>query len=285
MAPSRRALLASLPAAVTAVAGCTALSGNSGSPAAPTATGTPVPVGAPRDVGAATVTVTGAGTRTTVAHLVSEDTMGLTTADDRFVFVQVRVDGSERPEYDGFRLRSGGRSVTPSLRELRPAAQGLASVEDGQYHPGTDSGWVAFEVPAPLVADRATVALGDAEWQLPGRIIDQLNRPVPEWELLSFSVPQRVEQGERFDVSVRVRNVGAAHGTLEGGINVRGLNHPVYPYLLSVDVPGGESRAWHRQFEAPNEREPSHEAHFSLLTPAGNRSRTTTITAATATPE
>lgn len=284
--PSRRALLAACSGGIAALAGCAGrFRGSPDAGATDTATPAPVPTGTPasvggeRRVGDSTVTVKRAAARSTVVHLSSADSMDVATADGRFLLA--RVEATEpAPGPDAFSLVADGTTYDRTDAWYRePVVVGSLAAT---YRAESGEGWLAFEVPAPLSADRTRVTCGDARWRLPDAVVDALARPVPSWTLRSFEVPAELEPGEEFAVRVAVENVGDADATFRGALNVANLNYAYYPYPFAVGVPAGERATWTKRLSVPGDMDPGAEPDFYLRTPAGDRRATATVVVGTA---
>lgn len=102
---------------------------------------------------------------------------------------------------------------------------------------------VAVRVPVAAATDAAIRWERDdgspPRWRLEASTVDRL-AVSPEFEVRSWSVPDEVEYGERFDVSVTVENVGDRDGRFLSTLGARqgSLGVPE----TSVDVAVGETR-------------------------------------------
>lgn len=306
--PSRRSLLRRSGLALTAgvgLAGCLGDDGGPTSPSAPTpdttpepsptgtdpATGTSEPgrMGDERTVAGVPVVVSNPTAQTSVIHLTTPDSMGVTRAPDgRLVLVDVRVGNDDpatpppgAPAPDEFVLRTGDRSFrgTVSLDGVGSSLRDRWSKYDPGY--GTARGWVAFSVPAPLEADTARVGVDDSVWRLPGRVVDALARPLPTWELVSASLPGSLVAGEPFEVGVEVRNTGEVAGRFRGVLNTAGIGAAYAPHPFVLEVAPGESATWSYRDRAP---ETGRNVGFYLRTPVGDREASPEVTTNTSTP-
>lgn len=319
--PSRRSLLRSSGLALAAgvgLAGCLGDSDAGGgrrtspsgapptdtpTPSSPAATPTPSRkitrdgstatsgMGDERTVAGLPVVVSNPTARTSVIHLTTPDSMDVTRAPDgRLVLVDVRV-GSDSPATPpagspapgAFVLRAGDRAFegTVSLADVGISLHERTTKYDPGY--GTSRGWVAFSVPARFEATSPRIELGDAAWRLPERVADDLSKPLPEWELLSATLPGELAAGEPFEVSLEVRNTGDVAGRFRGVLNTAGIGPAYAPHPFVLDVAPGETGAWIYRDSAPDS---ARNVGFHLRTPVEDRDVQVSVTetAPTATP-
>jgi hypothetical protein len=293
--PSRRSLLRRSGLALTAgvgLAGC--LGDEYGRPTAPsvtspdassapspvgtgTATGTVEPgeMGDARTIAGLPVVVSNPTAQTSVTHLTTPDSMGVTRAPGgRIVLVDVGVGHDPAtppagaPSPGEFVLRTGDRSVegTVSLDDVGSSLRDRRSKYDPGY--GTTRGWVAFPVPAPFEAAAARVEVEGSAWRLPKWVVDALGRPLPAWELVSTSLPETLVAGEPFEVSVEVRNTGEVTGRFRGVLNTAGIGAAYAPHPFVLEIEPDESGTWSYRDRAP---EADRNVGLYLRTPVGDR--------------
>jgi hypothetical protein len=120
-----------------------------------------------------------------------------------------------------------------------PPAEPVAG-SDGSLS-GTNAGFVAFDLPAPLSGTPRVVYAPDEEpvaaWRLPAAVAAALSTPPPAFAVVDHDAPDAVVPGRRFPLTFTVANEGAT-GTLRASCNELApllVGHPV-----QRTVPGGE---------------------------------------------
>ena len=130
---------------------------------------------------------------------------GVLTDPDR-QYVVAGVDGVD-PFHDlTFVFETAGETWEPGLPETTGARNRSVA--------GVERPYVAFSVPSPLSATEPRISLtgGGGEWPLSVTAAAQLAEPSPRFELVSFEVPETVEHGRRFSVSLTARNASDTDG-------------------------------------------------------------------------
>lgn len=268
--PSRRDVLATSGLMLTGFGGCLDWLGGGvegGSPTAPpdgptpTATDTRPPAGI--SVGSAVV-------RDAIVFLDTPDSMTVTDEHGWYLFVHVDADGegSTAPPTEVFSLRTGARSF--GARTDLGGAYGIEGIGRRAYSADRASGWVGFLVPSSLGAETATVSCGDAAWELPTDVLDRLNGPTPSWTVEEIVFPDELGAGERFEMSVTVRNTGSVYGTFRGVLNVADLRYAYYPYPFAEAAEPGEVATFTHSDTVP---EDAQNPSFYFRTQAGDESR------------
>lgn len=204
----------------------------------------------------------------------------------QFAFVELALVGSLQhlPSPEDIVLAADGRDFTGTLAPA--STDGAWELHDRgrpyRVEP-IQSGWVAFEVPAPLDADQVALAYESNGRRfsapLDGEVIERLARPPAEFEVVAFDTPESVERGESFEMSVAVENASGVDGRFRAVLN---RSRPSYAYrLVELEVPAGERREWTGRSDW-SVRD-SAEARFTLLTPGDDSDATVEIGPGTST--
>lgn len=235
-------------------------------------------LGTTRTALGAQVTVTDVAVRDSVAALVYPDALGVLDADGgRYLLARVNVD-NEVPDPEEFDLiadggqYSGGVDFGFGVRGFDPYGSGARG-----------RGWIAFEVPAPLEAETARVVVGEAAWRIPDRHVRRLRQPKPEYELLSFSVPDAVDPAEAIDAEATVRNTGDYPGTFRAVLTFRGGGFPccVGPDPLVREIPAGERAILRASYGGRTHLDPGGDVRIRFKSPAGLPERTVAVNGST----
>lgn len=166
-----------------------------------------LPESSVRRVGDARVAVANPVARKAVAYASVMGSGGvLAPANRQFVVAAVQsatdaaADSGAEPSYADFELVAGGDSYPAvEIEEWTTGAfttslAGRGRVRYDASYPTREVGWLAFEPPSPLRADRAAVRCrygGEtAEWRLPDDAVSALGRRAPSFELRSFDATQ-----------------------------------------------------------------------------------------------
>ncbi|AZH24672.1 hypothetical protein [Haloplanus aerogenes] len=291
MPSSRRALLTSVGAALTGLAGC--LDGSDDGPTDSTATTTPTPTSTatpdstPTDTPAGerltlgeslsldgvTLTVSDLVTAHSARYLTAPDAMGVaTTRSNQFVFVDVSARGEGLPPAPHrFALVADGDYYGSGIAFIGPARVD-APVTGRRYTDSNPDGHVGFRVPSPLDAESVAVILGGgpevtdmqpddgtvrARWQIPESALAPLRSPPPTFET-TITVPDSVAADETITVRLDVTNTGDGDGTFYGALNHQGPLYAADPFTFSL--PAGESTTheipvgYYRGSDLPPER-------------------------------
>jgi len=261
MPSSRRALLTSVGAALTGLAGCLDFGGGADQPASPTGTPTATPAPTPTTPAITDTTLgnavaldtdgdgRGDGMAVVVSDLVSAHSIRYLTAPDafgvadaggeQFVLVRVAARGEGTPPTpDDFSLVAGGTTYESGIEAVGPAR--VDDPVSGRPYGGSDrGGYLGFRVPAPLDADDAAIHLAEtARWTLPQSALDALRSPPPAFET-TLTVPDSVAADEAITARLDVTNTGDGIGTFRGAINHQG---PLYAAdAFTFSLPPGES--------------------------------------------
>jgi hypothetical protein len=257
MPSSRRALLASLSAGLTGLAGCLDFGGGPDRTSTPTRTPTSTPTtsaltdtalgdaialdtdGDGRGDGMAVV-VSDLVAAYSARYLTAPDALGVADADGgRFVFVQVAARGQGTPPTpDGFSLVADGTAYDAGIGGVGPAR--VDAPVSGRPYGGSDrAGYLGFRVPAPLDADAVAIHLDETgRWTVPDSGIETLRSPPPAFET-TLTVPDSVTADEAIPIRLDVTNAGKGLGTFYGALNHQG---PLYAADgFSFSLPPGES--------------------------------------------
>lgn len=205
----------------------------------------------------------------------------------QFVFVELELVGSleHLPSPDEIALVTDDRRFEGTLAP--GSSDGAWELREWEQPYGTEpiqSGWVAFEVPAPLDADQIalTYESGGRTFLEPldSETVEALARPPAEFEVVAFDYPESVQQGESFEVSVVVENTSEVDGVFRAVLN---QSRPSYTYrTIEMTVPPDERREWTQNFDY-HSNEDVEEARFTLLTPVGKREATIEVVPETTT--
>ena len=165
-----------------------------------------------------------------------------------------RVTDAGSDQYAAFVVATTGFDLGEDGREQygEPIDLPLAVELDGTRHAdpipvGRDErasrDHVAVRVPVEAVTDAAVVWARDdgpqPRWELGSTLVDRL-AATPAFAVKSWSVPESVPHGQRFEASVTVENVGDRDGRFLATLGVKqgSLGVPE----TSVEVPAGETR-------------------------------------------
>lgn len=159
----------------------------------------------------------------------SSHTEVVTEEDSQFVVVSLRTQGNIE-------------TVDAARRASLLVIDGQRySVADYAFPPQGDAFAVAFQVPLDIDASESEFRWVDddqvaAVWSTPPSVIQQLNSP-PEFDVVSFTVPETAEPFVEFEVTVEVENTGNGDGTFvaELGLASRSDQSP-----FRLDVPKNE---------------------------------------------
>lgn len=204
----------------------------------------------------------------------------------QFAFAELRLVGSTAnlPSPDDIALTADDQrfegTVAPGSSD---GAWELYEREQAYASQPARSGWVAFEVPDPLDADRiALVYEADGRtFSLPldSETVETLARPPAEFEVVAFDFPESVGQRESFEISVAVENASEIDGVFRAVLN---QSHPSYTYrVVELNVPANGRREWSRRSDW-NVHD-AEEGRFTLLTPVGDYDATVEVVAETTT--
>lgn len=110
---------------------------------------------------------------------------------------------------------------------------------------------LGFAVPAGISATNVGVGLttderAEAVWNASSEMATTLQRN-PEFEVAGLDGPASIKQGERFEMSVSVRNTGNRWGVFEAVVGPQGENHNK---RISLSVPAGETITEGMEFPA-----------------------------------
>lgn len=240
--------------------------------ATPTPAPTPVDPGTNRTVDGAPVTVTSITVRDSVVYAAYPDALGVRSPTGRYVFVGIETTAAG-PSRRAFSLVAGDLTVD-ELAWFNGPVEGF----DQQYSPGAGrhEGWIAFEAPAPLEADRASITVGNAEWRIPANAMDRLARPKPTYAIEELQVPGAVAPGEPFSIAATVGNDSEVAGNFRGVVVLTGggfRHHLSEAFALDLDP--GERDTWQQQF-GTGDQEPKPglgPIDLRFKTPLGDRER------------
>lgn len=254
MPSSRRALLASLGAGLTGLAGCLDFDRGPDRTSTPTRTPPTTPAIVDTALGNAIALDTdgdgrGDGMVVVVSDLVSAHSIRYLTAPDafgvanagreQFVLVQVTARGDGTPPTPGaFSLVADGTAYDAGIAAVGPAR--VDAPVSGRPYGGSDRrGYLGFRIPAPLDADAVAIHLAETgRWVVPDSAVEDLRAPPPVFET-TLTVPDAVAVDEVIPVRIDVTNVGDGVGTFYGAINHQG---PLYAADgFSFSLPPGES--------------------------------------------
>ena len=166
-------------------------------------------------------------------------------AGRQFLFLTVDVSGDgTAPSPDRFAVTAG-----ETVASGRNRGEGGRPYLDGRlYTAEHGSGWILFELPAPVESDRVALELdggerGTATWSLPDEVIGRLQAPPPEFEVRDVQAPTEVARDEPIDISVTIANVGDGAGTFRGSLNQEGdAIYGAAPF--SFDLEAGAEHEW-----------------------------------------
>lgn len=135
----------------------------------------------------------------------SSHTKVVTEENSQFVVVSLKTQGN----IDGV---DAGRQAVRLVIDGQPY-----SVADYAFPPQGDAFDVAFQVPLDIDPNESELRWVEdnhvaAVWSTPPSVIHQLTSP-PEFDVVSFTVPETVEPFVEFDVAVEVDNTGDGDGT------------------------------------------------------------------------
>lgn len=259
--PSRRDVLGLGGATVAVLAGClgrsapvveTTESPSESSP--PTTEPTPT-----ADVRLREVTVT-----PSVVALNSPDSIGTYGASDS-QFVVVAVGARERLPFDrgAFSLTTDEETYDPTTPRDVTGQYSLWGFDD-PYEPGP-GGYLLFEVPKPLDADRATLRWPNGEHRLGDDHVRRLARRPTSFEVREFSAPDSVTTYTEATLTLTVENVDSADGTFVAGLNRVGPEIAYAPVeSVSFDVAAGESETWTHAY-TPTVPAPDEDLSFEFV--------------------
>lgn len=235
----RRAFLAAAGLTAVGTAGC--LARNAGEPT-DTSTSTPT-----RTTTSTTQSIDVTVSRSTyqrgVVEMVSPDSIGVTHADEAFLFLGVAAAGADSPPDRGaFAFRFDGRSFPPvAPDELRLWREYQSS---GAYGDGSQSGWLLFSLPETGGAADARLTWPGGEWRPDETLRRRLAEPFPPLAV-EYGFPEIVPQNTTPDVSITVTNEGDLPARSLAGLNRSGPRIAYVPIaLISMLVPAGGTRTW-----------------------------------------
>jgi hypothetical protein len=251
MPSSRRALLTSVGATLSGLAGCLDFGGGPDRTATPTSTPTPTTpaltdttlgnaIALGTDGDGMVVVVSDLVAAHSARYLTAPDAFGVADADGgRFVFVQVAARGQGTPPTpDGFSIVVDGTAYDAGIEGVGPAR--VDAPVSGRPYGGPDrEGYLGFRVPAPLDADAVAIHLAETgRWTVPDSAVEALRAPPPAFET-TLTVPDSVTADEAIPVRLDVTNTGAGVGTFYGALNHQG---PLYAAdAFTFSLPPGES--------------------------------------------
>jgi hypothetical protein len=270
MPSSRRAILTSLGAGLTGLAGCLDFDRGPDRTSTPTRTPPTTPAIVDTALGNAIALDTdgdgrGDGMVVVVSDLVSAHSIRYLTAPDafgvanagreQFVLVQVTARGDGTPPTpDAFSLVADGTAYDAGVAAVGPAR--VDAPVSGRPYGGSDRrGYLGFRIPAPLDVDAVAIHLAETgRWVVPDSAVKHLRAPPPAFET-ALSVPDAVAVDEVIPVRIDVTNVGDGVGTFYGAINHQG---PLYAAdAFTFSLPPGESTThevtvgYHRGSDSP----------------------------------
>lgn len=198
----------------------------------------------------------------------------------QFVFVELQLVGSLEylPSPNKIALTADDRRFEGTLAP--GSSDGAWELRDRGQAYDTEpiqSGWVAFEVPAPLDAEQIALTYESGgrtfSESLDSETVEALARPPAEFEVVAFDFPESIRSGESFEVSVVVENTSEVEGVFRAVLN---QSRPSYTYhIIELAVPASERREWTRSSDW-NVGD-AEQARFTLLTPLGKRDATVEV--------
>jgi hypothetical protein len=185
-----------------------------------------------------------------VLYYSSPDSMDVADVPGRVLLVHARAGQPNDPPPDAPGVDAFSLVTDEESFQGRADARSLSQYPGG-YATESPNGWVAFELPAPLGVDTASVTVGDARWTVPEPLLERLNRDEPSWRLESVTLPDRLVEGERFAVQLQVRNTSAVPGVFRGALNVAGVNAAYAPHPFAREADSGETAVFRHTDTAP----------------------------------
>lgn len=191
-----------------------------------------IPVGESATAGDGSVTITKMQAERSIVVLDNySHTEVVTEADAQYLVVSMTtkdpIDGDDAAR-NAIELEVDGETHSVAEHTFPPA-------EDGGFN-------LAFRLPLTLEVTEARIVWNGndgetlATWQVPDGTLLQLNNP-PEFEVVSFNVPETATPFESFDVTVEVENTGEGDGTFVAEL---GLTSRSNQSTFRLDVPKGE---------------------------------------------
>lgn len=238
----RRCLIGALAAGLGAFGGCLDRAGRASDA---TATDETTTDGTTDDGAYPGLTVDSLGVTPEYVASNSPDSIG--TYGDRgeqYVIAAVSAEGSPPPPLSEFALTAGGETFAPD-DDVGGMGERLWDYDRPYGRDGVTAGWVAFEVPKPLDADRAAMTWTGGEYALDTAAVERLSRPPTDFEVREFDAPDSMALDEMVTATLTVENVGDANGTFVAAVNRTGPRIAYTPEAtLSLAVPAGETATW-----------------------------------------
>ncbi|WP_257297702.1 hypothetical protein [Haloarchaeobius sp. FL176] len=238
----RRALLSTTGAMLAGLAGC--LSGDEPTDGTDTTNGTDTPSD-PTDTSQpaeSPAEVSLLSYQPAVVQLAT-DSIHVNDDDGGYLFLSVDASAADEPAgRDEFTFVHGDEAYSP----VEPGKSQLWRQyhEDDSYGDGNESGWLLFELPEVVTGDDVRVGWPGGEWRPGEPLRSRLAAEYPELSM-SFTVPEKVPQGDHPTVTLTVQNEGDVDARFVAGLNRVGPRIAYTPVTdASFVVPAGASETW-----------------------------------------